>query len=240
MRVVSLVPSVTETLLAWGVAPVAVTRYCEQPGYPTVGGTKNPDLDAIVRLSPDLVVLDEEENRRPDADALVAAGVPVHVTAVRSVDDVAPALAALAAAVGADPVETADPLDTADAANAADPATGAGTGAHSRRAFVPIWRRPWMTINADTYGASLLASVGWTTVFGDATERYPTVELDDVRRSAPDAALVPTEPYAFDERHCRELEAELGCPALLVDGKDLFWWGTRTPSALRRLAQVLP
>ena len=97
-----------------------------------------------------------------------------------------------------------------------------------------------MTINADTYGASLLARVGWTTVFGDATQRYPTIELDDVRRSAPDAALVPTEPYAFDERNCRELEAELGCPALLVDGKDLFWWGTRTPSALRRLAQVLP
>lgn len=224
MRVVSLVPSVTETLLAWGVEPVAVTRFCEQPGYPTVGGTKNPDLDAIVALAPDLVVVDEEENRKPDADALAAAGLSVHVTAVRSVDDVAPALAGLAAAVEIDdgPV-----------------ILGPWPAALAHCAFVPIWRRPWMTINADTYGASLLGRIGWATAFGDSIERYPTVELDEVREAAPDTVIVPTEPYAFDERHCRELEAELGCRALLIDGKDLFWWGVRTPSAIGRLAAVL-
>ena len=69
MRVVSLVPSSTETLLALGVDVVACTRFCEQPAIPHVGGTKNPDIAAIVALAPDLVVLDEEENRREDADA---------------------------------------------------------------------------------------------------------------------------------------------------------------------------
>ena len=78
-RVVSLVPSVTETLLAWGLTPVACTRFCEQPSLPHVGGTKDPDIDAIVALQPDLVVLDREENRRPDAEALEAAGLRLHV-----------------------------------------------------------------------------------------------------------------------------------------------------------------
>jgi ABC-type hemin transport system substrate-binding protein len=101
VRVVSLVPSVTETLLAWGIAPVAVTRFCEQPGFVTVGGTKDPDVAAIVALRPDLVVVDNEENRRDDADALRAAGLALHVTTVHSVADVAPCLEALAAAVHA-------------------------------------------------------------------------------------------------------------------------------------------
>ena len=78
MKIVSLVPSVTETLLAWDITPVACTRYCEQPDLRHVGGTKNPDVDAIIALSPDLVVLDAEENRREDHDALVAAGISVH------------------------------------------------------------------------------------------------------------------------------------------------------------------
>ncbi len=84
-RVISLVPSVTETLLAWGVTPVAVTRFCEAPGVPTVGGTKNPDVKAITALSPDLVVMDKEENRADDANALQASGLTVHVTHVRAV-----------------------------------------------------------------------------------------------------------------------------------------------------------
>ena len=92
MRVVSLVPSVTETLLAWGITPVAVTRFCEHPELVHVGGTKDPDVAAIVTLAPDLVVVNDEENRREDADALDAAGLDVHVVQIASVDDVAPAL----------------------------------------------------------------------------------------------------------------------------------------------------
>ncbi|MFN8051017.1 MAG: helical backbone metal receptor [Acidimicrobiales bacterium] len=223
MRVVSLVPSITETLLAWGVRPVAVTRFCEQPGFPTVGGTKNPDVEAIVALAPDLVVVDTEENRLEDHDALVAHGLVVHASSVRSVGDVAPELRRLAGALGLD--VHVDDVDTIVPA-----AVEAG------RVFVPIWRRPWMTINADTYGASLLAHVGRRTCFDDAAERYPVVELADVVACAPALALVPTEPYAFTTEHCVELAEALSCPARLVDGKDLFWWGVRTPAALRRLA----
>src|SRR5690349_14313336 len=84
-RIISLVPSATETLIAWGRTPIACTRFCEQPTITHVGGTKNPDLAAIVALAPDLVVVDREENRREDHDALVEAGLDVHVLAIRSV-----------------------------------------------------------------------------------------------------------------------------------------------------------
>jgi ABC-type Fe3+-hydroxamate transport system substrate-binding protein len=222
-RVVSLVPSVTETLLAWGVRPAAVTRFCEQPGLPTVGGTKDPDVAAIVALEPDLVVVNDEENRRADADALAAAGVPLHVTTVRSVADVAPFLAALADAVGveAPPTTIARP-----------------PAARSRRAFVPIWRRPWMTLNADTYGSSVLEVLGVTNVYAGAAERYPTLELEEAAARHPDVVLAPSEPYPFQERHVAELRA-VAADVRLVDGRDLFWWGARTAGALDRLTHAI-
>lgn len=223
MRVVSLVPSVTETLLAWGVEPVACTRFCEQPSLVHVGGTKNPDIEAVIALAPDLVVMNDEENRREDADALSAAGLALHVVTVRKVDDVAPALAALADRLGV-PFEPWPPI-------------GAAPPSPSRRAFVPIWRRPWMTMNADTYGSSVLAAVGVANVYADAAERYPTVTLDDAAALKPDVVLAPSEPYPFRERHVAELEAV--APVVLVDGQDLFWWGVRTPAAFTRLRAAL-
>ena len=222
MRVVSLVPSVTETLLAWGVEPVACTRFCEQPQLRHVGGTKNPDIAAVVELVPDLVVMNDEENRREDADALAAAGLDVHVVHVESVADVATELARLAERVGVsfEPWPVPQPP--------AEPHT---------HAFVPIWRRPWMTINRRTYGASVLAHLGVATVFTEAHDRYPTVTLEEAIALRPDIVLAPSEPYVFTERHVPELSVV--APVVLVDGKDLFWWGVRTPGALERLHGVV-
>ena len=226
MRVVSLVPSVTETLLAWGVEPVACTRFCEQPALRHVGGTKDPDLDAIASLRPDLVVMDEEENRHQDAVALRDAGIEVYTTAVRSVDDVAATLKGLAEHVEVDAAGIAPPeVDVR-----ADRAKG-------KHVFVPIWKRPWMTINADTYGSSVLAALGVVNVFADAPKRYPVVSLEDAVELGADAVLAPSEPYPFGPRHVSEM-AVVG-PVTLVDGQDLFWWGVRTPAAIDRLATAV-
>ncbi len=233
LRVVSLVPSVTESLLAWGVRPIAVTRFCEQPELRAVGGTKDPDVAAIVDLAPDLVVVNDEENRREDADALAAAGLRVHVTHVESVAAVDPALDALAAAVGAVRPQAERAALRRIAGESPDEHGGDG-----RRVFVPIWRRPWMTLNASTYGASVLAHLGLVNVFADAGDRYPTVELDDVASRRPDLVLLPSEPYPFAARHVDHV-AGLGAEVRLVDGQDLFWWGVRTPAAIGRLRQSI-
>src|SRR4051812_39209291 len=164
-HVVSLVPSATETLLAWDITPVAVTRFCEQPSLPAVGGTKDPDIAAIVELEPDLVVLCEEENRKEDADELTAAGVPLHVIRIDALDDVEPELARLARTLGVQRTRS-HPLVPAQPARAT--------------ALVPIWRRPWMTLSASTYGSSVLAHLGVANLFATSEERYPAFTLDDV------------------------------------------------------------
>ena len=217
MRVVSLVPSVTETLLEWGVEPVACTRFCEQPSLRHVGGTKDPHVDEIVGLRPDLVVLNDEENRLEDHDALVAAGLDVHVVRVRTVADVGPELDALAARVGVD----AEPLEL----DLREPPPAA-------TAFVPIWRRPWMAIGDDTYGASVLRLAGVA-----VSHRGTYVEVPELAAVAADVVVAPSEPYPFAERHRAELEAV--APVRFVDGRDLFWWGARTRRGPGRIARAL-
>ena len=231
MRVVSAVPSATETLVALGCRPIAVTRFCDLPGAPTVGGTKNLDVDAIVALGPDLVVVNEEENRIEDAHALERAGCTLHSMSPRSVLDVGPAVVALCEAVH---VEVPSPFASWDEWVATT------TRERHARAFVATWRRPYMTLNGDTYGSSLLGLVGIDNVYADASERYPEVTLDDVAARDPDAVVLPDEPYAFTERHVAEVHAALpGARVVLADGRDVFWWGIRTPDAARRLGGLL-
>lgn len=233
-RVVSLVPSVTETLVRWGVPPVACTRFCEQPDLLHVGGTKNPDVPAIVRLAPDLVVMCVEENRREDAEDLAEAGVVTAALSVDGVEDVVPAMQMLAGLVGVDPRRV---VGEPPAQPPSGPAEGTGGAVAGLRAFVPIWKRPWMTLSDRTYGSSLLAALGVENVFAGATERYPEVTLDEAAARRPDVVLAPSEPYPFAERHVPDLQEV--APVVLVDGQDLFWWGARTPEALQRLAAQL-
>ncbi|MDQ1436969.1 MAG: hypothetical protein QOK43_598 [Acidimicrobiaceae bacterium] len=226
VRIVSLVPSVTETLLAWGVRPIACTRFCEQPSIDHVGGTKDPDVDKIIDLAPDLVVMDEEENRREHAEELAGAGLDLHTTAVRSLEDVPSALKGLAERVGLNPADVVIPsIDLR-----VRPVDGL-------RVFVPIWKRPWMTLNGDNYGSSLLSLLGAVNVFDAAARRYPVVTLEEAAALSPHAVLAPSEPYPFGPRHVKELRAV--APVALVDGQDLFWWGVRTSAALRRLGERL-
>lgn len=220
MKIVSLVPSVTETLLAWGVAPIACTRFCEQPNIVHVGGTKDPDLMAIERLDPDVVVMEREENRREDYDVLCSLGIEVLDLSVRSLVDVNPSMSALAQRVE----------------GRWTPLAGGQDAAPRLRAFVPIWRRPYMALGCPTYGSSLLARLG----VGNVSQHegpYPETTLQQMADRHPDVVLAPSEPYPFTKRQLPELEAV--AKTVLMDGKDLFWWGSRTAGALERLGRVV-
>jgi ABC-type Fe3+-hydroxamate transport system substrate-binding protein len=184
-----------------------------------VGGTKDPNIARIAELRPDLVVMDAEENRRVDHDALVGCGIDVLALRVRSLEDVNPSMAGLADRVHAN-------WETLEIGEAS-PVTVS--------AFIPIWRRPWMALGAPTYGSSLLWHLGVRNVFDDGP--YPQIELSDAAQRHPDVVLAPSEPYSFTARQLPELERV--APTTFVDGKDLFWWGVRTRGALQRLGDLV-
>ncbi|MFE9423916.1 helical backbone metal receptor [Kitasatospora sp. NPDC006697] len=231
-RVVSLVPSLTEAVAA--TAPellVGATDWCTHPAglaVARIGGTKNPDTAAITALRPDLVIANEEENRAPDLAALRAAGIPVHVTAIRTLDQAFGSLDRLLTTVCGLPRPAW--LDRAEAAwAAAEPGP-----AEPRPAVVPIWRRPWMVLGRDTFAGDLLARLGVRNLYAGHPERYPAVPLPELRAAGPGLLVLPDEPYRFTAEDGPE--AFPGVPAALLSGRHLTWYGpslVEAPAVLR-------
>ncbi|MER5361307.1 helical backbone metal receptor [Streptomyces sp. NPDC002785] len=231
MRVVSLVPSLTEAVAV--TAPgllVGVTDWCTHPAglsAARIGGTKNPDVAAVVALRPDLVVANEEENREPDLVAIGAAGIEVLVTEIRTLDQAFEELdRVLVTACGQVRPRW---LDEAEAAWAALPPPRA-----PRRAVVPVWRRPWMVLGRDTFAGDLLARLGVENVYADHVERYPRIPLDTLNTAGADLVVLPDEPYRFTADDGPEAFPAL--TAVLVDGRFLTWYGpslAQAPAALR-------
>ncbi|MEU1807664.1 helical backbone metal receptor [Micromonospora aurantiaca (nom. illeg.)] len=220
MRVVSLVPSLTEAVAATRPEVlVGATDWCTHPAgldVARVGGTKYPDLDRVLALEPDLVLLNEEENRLADAEALRAAGVPVRVTFPRTVPEALDQLGELVVALGV----PAEPrwLREARRAWAAPPPPE-----RVRTAVVPVWRRPWVVLGRDTFAGDVLARLGVRNGWADDAERYPRPSLDELRARAPELVVLPDEPYRFTAGDGPE--AFPGVPAALVSGRHLTWYG---------------
>ncbi|MEV7599307.1 helical backbone metal receptor [Kitasatospora sp. NPDC089797] len=234
-RVVSLVPSLTEAVAA--TAPgllVGATNWCSHPAdlaVTRVGGTKNPDVPAVLALGPDLVIANDEENRRPDLDALRAAGVPVWVTDIRTLDDGLRSLDRLLTVACRLPRPAW--LAEAEAAWRGLP-PGPADGP---RVIVPIWRRPWMVLGRDTFAGDLLHRLGLRLVHAGHPERYPAVPLPELRSERPDLVVLPDEPYRFTAEDGPE--AFPGVPVALVSGRHLTWYGPSLVDAPALLRQAI-
>lgn len=238
MRVVSLVPSLTEAIAA--TAPgllVGATAWCTHPAdldVERIGGTKNPDVARIVALKPDLVVANEEENREVDLDALRAAGISVLLTRIRTLDEAFGELDRMLT-VGCR-LDRPVWLDQAEAAWAAVAAVAAELGPTPPiPSFVPIWRRPWMVLGRDTFAGDVLARLGVQNIYSDHAERYPKIPLADLLTSGAELVVLPDEPYAFSASDGPE--AFPGLSSALVSGRHLTWYGpslVSAPEVLRR------
>ncbi len=229
----------TESLLKSSASIVGVTRYCEVEGYTIVGGTKDPAIDKIVEIAPDLVILDKHENRREDYEELTKRGLTVFATSIASVGDLIRDFNCLNTDFNLnfpsieDNIPNYSPINlniAHEIPNHAMGHQGDNQGAPIR-ALVPIWRNPYMVINSMTYAGDLLKRIG-VQVVGGETE-YSKVDLATYRGKV-DVILAPSEPYKFTKRQLPEL-MQIVPRVEFVDGKDLFWWGTRTPGALDRL-----
>jgi ABC-type Fe3+-hydroxamate transport system substrate-binding protein len=238
-RVVSLCPSITETLVAIGARSLLVgaTRFCVRPreslrGLARIGGTKDPDVSRILDLGPDLVFANEEENRREDVETLRAAGVEVDVSFPKKVAEVAPEIRAWGARLGMG--EQAEALASRIEAELGalrdEPPKG------SFRYAYWIWRDPWMTVSDDTYVADLLKLAGGVNVYGRDVDRYPVTAPDEALARKAAVHFFPSEPYPFrGARHGAELAGIFGGASrrLFVEGDDLCWHGARTLDGLR-------
>jgi ABC-type hemin transport system substrate-binding protein len=229
-RIVSLVPSLTETVASLDPGLlVGATAWCSHPAdleVTRIGGTKNPDVGTIIGLAPDVILANEEENRESDLHALRGAGLAVWVTWIR---DLPSALASLRRMITLACRQPAPAwLDAASAAWQI-------AAAPERSAVVPIWRRPWMVVGGDTFAGDVLARLGVTNVYGRHHDRYPKVPIEDLRAAAPDLVVLPDEPYRFTASDGPEAFA--GYPTALVSGRHLTWYGpslVEAPAVLGR------
>jgi len=269
-RVVSLVPSMTESLFELGVGDrlIAVTDYCVHPAagvarLTRIGGTKNPNIDQIIALRPDLVMANQEENRREDVEALQSAGIPVWVTFPKTMRQAFSVLWNImhifdepGKVEGVRVMEwTLDWIERMAENRDSFP-----------RTFVPIWADPYMTFNAETYAHDVIRVCGGMNVFAERDRlyplgadlgvrdaipaedvrvqgrdtRYPRVTIEEIVAAQPEIVLLPNEPYAFDQSHAAffrtlEIPAAKNDRIHVIDGSLLFWHGTRMGRALAEL-----
>jgi ABC-type Fe3+-hydroxamate transport system substrate-binding protein len=248
-RIISLVPSLTETLFAFGLERevVGVTRFCVEPAdavapIAKVGGTKNPDLRGIHALQPDLVIANAEENRPRDVERLRARGIPVFVTYPRTVPGALESILGLGRVTGRESQAAALAREIVRVVSVIETSLGIWNKLRLR-VFCPIWKKPWMTFNQDTYAHDVLRLLGFLNVFGEAAERYPRTTLEEALDRGPQVVVLPDEPYAFNDAEAAELKAEL--PAglsrrvMLISGRDLHWYGAHTATGLPALAERL-
>jgi len=248
-RIVSLIPSITEILFALGLgeAVVGCTIYCTEPadGVATktrIGGEKNPRLELIRELAADLVIANIEENVRQHVETLRGWGIPVFVTYPRTVAGGVELVRQLGQVTGAAAPAVAIATALERQLEALD---ARGRGRARARVFCPIWRHPYMTINADTYVHDMLAVCGGDNVFAGRPARYPEISLVEVAQARPEVILLPDEPYRFRAAHLADFAPFPEIPAVrdgrihLVDGKLLSWYGPRIERALAVLPPLL-
>ena len=253
-RIASLVPSLSELVVALGLAPhlVARTGFCVHPAavvgaIAKVGGTKDVNLDKLRRLAPTHVLVNVDENRLQTVQAIEAwpAGErpQLVVTHPNGPEDNLALIDQLAGLFGgvAGVAERADALRHEIAHELA--ATQAQRHVAQQVLYL-IWRDPWMTVARDTYIARMLARVNWHSlpaVEGGAhgAARYPVVHGDEVWLAEVQQVLLSSEPYAFGVQHIDAARAL--CPKAqvrIVDGELISWYGPRAAAGLRYLRDL--
>jgi len=237
-RIVSLICSITETLFDFGAGNrlVGRTNFCVKPprlvdAVLKIGGPKNPDIDRIIAQRPDLVIANIEENEKHDIEKLEKENIPVFTTFPRTIADSLELLRTLGRVTGTE--EAAETYYHRAERIIRDVSARVGAVKNRPAVLYLIWRKPYMTVNRDTYIHDMIAFCGGTNVFAEHSVRYPAITVEEMAASQPDIIVLPSEPFRFQERHASEIRHNAGIPAvrnnavLFADGELFSWFGTR-------------
>jgi ABC-type Fe3+-hydroxamate transport system substrate-binding protein len=227
-RIVSLVPSISEMIADLkGIRSLTgITRFCNQPeGLRThariIGGTKNPDLEKIIALEPDLIFANKEENNREDIERL-AERFPVFVSDVRNLEDALELIG-----------KTGELLNVTSKAlefitlirTKVNQIVNIGP-ADGPRVLYLIWKDPYMSVGGDTFIHHMLTLCGFRNTM-ESEKRYPVTEREHILEARPEAIFLSSEPYPFSEKHLKEFDfLPKNTRIWLVDGMAFSWYGT--------------
>ena len=245
-RIVSLVPSLTETLFDMGLEEnlVGRTSFCIHPKdrikkIQSVGGTKAINMRTLKRLKPTHVLVNVDENPRELAEEIAALGITVVATHPIEPSDNLDLFSLLGNLFGAQ--DAADRL-CREFQNQLDSLREAACGMPERWVLYMIWQDPWMTVSPDTYIARMLALINWHTVGGQVGGRYPEIVLNDETLAGVDHILLSSEPFAFTKTHQEMLKKHLARRSVqisLIDGEMTSWYGSRAIQGLGYLRALI-
>ena len=224
MNIISLVPSITETLFDFGLTDHEVigrTKFCIHPkelvkNVEIIGGTKNLNISKIKSLSPDLIIANKEENDKAQVEELMK-DFKVWVTDIETLEDNQNFLTKLGILLNKEEIahnfnqiinsifnlkKTTDPIKVA----------------------YLIWKNPYMTVGSDTFIHEIMEKLGFENLFKNE-KRYPEISLDQMQEAG--FIFLSTEPFPFQQKHVEELQNELpGKKIIVVDGEAFSWYGT--------------
>lgn len=224
MKVVSLVPSITEALFDLGLTEhevVGRTKFCIHPedkvkNVAVIGGTKNISIDKIKALQPDLILANKEENIKEQVEALMD-DCKVIVTNVETIEDNYDLLKHLGVLFNKEDKARLFNLKIYEVLNESKIST-------KIKAAYLIWKNPYMTIGSDTFIHKILGEIGFENIFKDRT-RYPEIQAEDLAEA--DLIMLSSEPFPFKEKHIDELrEFYPDKKIMIVDGEAFSWYGT--------------
>ncbi|MFA6151572.1 MAG: helical backbone metal receptor [Chitinophagaceae bacterium] len=233
--IISVVPSQTELLYDLGLEEevTGITKFCIHPrkwfdSKVRVGGTKKLNLTRILKLNPDLIIANKEENTKEDIEYL-ASRFPVWISDIRTIDDGLKMIRAVGELTGK--ANAGKVLATKIRNNF----SLLNKTAKPKRIAYFIWRTPWMTVGNDTFIHDVISKTGWQNVYSDKP-RYPETSVDELKNLNPELILLSSEPYPFKEKHIAELKKELPlAKIMLVDGEMFSWYGSRMELAAEYL-----
>lgn len=247
VRIISLVPSITELLYSLGLSDqvVGITKFCVHPNEwfltkPRIGGTKNIQIEKIKALAPTLVIAYKEENVKEQVDA-VAAFTKVHLTDVSNFEEALKMIEEIGSITSTR--EKASNLINTINTNFAELRKPSTT---QQLKSIPcaylIWQDPYMTIGGDTYISDLLKKIGFVNIFAKDA-RYPSITLSDIEQSNCKVIFLSSEPYPFKQMHIDELQRYFPNKLIiLVDGEMFSWYGSRlleAPAYFKSLSQMV-